>query len=100
MQASDKQLRFVSRYGMSRESSVRKKSTVSAGGMNNISAATEGWGKGAQLNVSGTTLPLPGRCSIVKSNCAKDKHQRANLEFCGVIEERNLVCNDFEFATH
>ena len=64
MQASDKQLRlslqFVSRYGISRESSVRKKSTVSAGGMYNISAATEGRGIGARLKVSGTTLPLPG----------------------------------------
>ena len=62
----------------------------SAGGMSSMSASIEGRGMGALLRVSGTTFAFPGRCSMVKSNSASDKHQRANLEFCGAIDERNF----------
>ena len=53
-------------------------------------SAGEECGSGARLKASGTTLSFPGRCSITKSNSAKDKHHRASFEFCGAIAAKNL----------
>ena len=72
---------------------MAKKAATGVGKTTKLSSIVDGSGRGALLNVFGTTCSFPGQCSSVKSNSAIDIHQRANLDCCGEME-----VNHFKFA--
>ena len=78
---------------MSNPKVVTKKAATGSGNMTRLSPIVDGSGRGALLNVSGTTCSFPGRCSSVKSNSAIEMRQRANFDCCGEVE-----VNHFKFA--
>ena len=72
---------------------MSKNGETSEGGITRVLTSGCGLGRGARLKASGTTLSLPGRCSMTKSNSAKERHHLASFDFGGAIEAKN-----FKFA--